>query len=148
MDNRRILHMPKSEGARNLICPREYILFGQECFIAACFNHQCAQIVAGDVIHDEIIAWTVGEEIRHLGKIGMIETRKNSCLAQKLIAGFFAYIFREGTIVFDFLQSTLATLETNIVCKVNGSHATLPNALADLIATAQYLPSLERREQS
>jgi hypothetical protein len=78
----------------------------------------------------------------------MIETRQYGCLAQELVAGFLSNVFREGTVVFNFLQRTLAALETGVVCKVNGPHATLANAFSDFIAAAQYLPALEGWEQS
>jgi hypothetical protein len=140
--------MEKNKRARQLICPRKHIFFWQEGFVTARFDQQSAQILAGDVIHHEIIARSVGEKIGNFGEIGVIETRKDSCLAQKLVAGFFSDIFREGAIVFDFLQRTLAALEASIIRKINGSHAALANAFADLITTSQYLPTLERREQS
>jgi hypothetical protein len=78
----------------------------------------------------------------------MIETRKDGRLAQKLVAGFFSDFFREGAVVFDFLERALAAFETGIFGKVNGSHSTLSDPFLDPVTAAQHLPVFEGWEHS
>jgi hypothetical protein len=73
----------------------------------------------------------------------MIETRKNSSLAKELFAGFASYFFREGAVVFDFLQGTLTSLEPRVIGKVNRTHAALTDPFTDLVAATQDLPVLQ-----
>jgi hypothetical protein len=66
----------------------------------------------------------------------MVKARENSRLAQELFAGFFSYVLREGAVVFDLFQSAFATLETDVIGQVDGTHAALTDPFADLVATA------------
>ena len=137
----------KVERIGDLVRPGEHFFFLEERLVAACFQQQSAQILAGDIVHDQVIARTVRKEIRDFWQVGMVETRENSSLAQELFAGFFSYVFREGAVIFDFLQRALTSLETGIVGKVDGTHAALTDPFPDLVAAAQYLPVLEGWEQ-
>src|SRR5512132_2440333 len=78
----------------------------------------------------------------------MIKARQDSGLAQELLTGFIANFFRESAVVFDLFQSTLSTLQASILGKINGSYSALTDSLTDLVAATQYLPILERWEQS
>jgi hypothetical protein len=76
----------------------------------------------------------------------MIETRKNSCLAQ-VIAASAPNIFGESGFVFHFLQRALAALEAGVIGEINGPHPALTDPFSDLITATQYLPSLEGWKQ-
>src|SRR5688572_9122544 len=77
----------------------------------------------------------------------MVETRQHCCLAQKLIAGLIANIFRKGAVVLDFLQRALAALQSGVVGEIDRAHSALTDPLSNFIAAAQYLPVLKRWEQ-
>ena len=119
----------------------------RKIFFSTGFQQQSSQIIARDKIHNEIIARPIGKEIGNFWQVGMIKTRENSCLAQKLFAGLISDIFREGVVILDLFQRALAALETDVIGEINGPHSALTNPLADLIATAQHLPVLEGWEQ-
>src|SRR5687767_4343305 len=141
--NRWILHVQECEGIRDLFCPCQHFLFGQEFFMSASLHHQCAQVTAWHIIHYEVVAGTMREEIRDLWQVGVIETRKHSSLAQELLAGFISNFFREGTVVLNFLQRAFTTLEAGIIGQINGTHSALTDPFTDLVAPAQDLPAFE-----
>jgi hypothetical protein len=74
----------------------------------------------------------------------VVHARKHSGLAEKLFAGLFQDFVREVAIVAYFLYGAEPTREPQIVGQVNGTHSTLTDSFADLVATTQNLPVLER----
>ena len=127
-----------------LKCPTQHLIFCEECFVVAGFEHNSAQVVTGDVIHNKIIAQTIGEEIRDFGQVGMIEARKNRGLTQELLAGLFEYIIRHAAVVLHFFESTQASFQPQIIGKINGTCTALPNPFTDLISASQDLVILQR----
>jgi hypothetical protein len=73
----------------------------------------------------------------------MVQPRKHSSLAQKLLAGFPENFLSESTVVFNFLKRTAATFQSQVLSKVNISHAACTDALTDFITTAKYLSNFE-----
>jgi hypothetical protein len=147
MHDGRFLAVKESKCVGDLIRPPEHLFFTEKLFASTGVHQESAKVLAGHVIHNDIIARTVRENIRDFRQVGMVKTRKNSGLAQELFAGLLSYIFREGVVVFDFLQGALASLETLVVGKVNGSHAAFSDAFSNFIAATQYLLILEGWEQ-
>src|SRR6266508_1820561 len=76
MNNRRLLHVQERKGTCKLVGPGEHIFFWQEGFVESFYNHERPQMLAREVIHNEISERNVGKEIKNFGKVGMIETRK------------------------------------------------------------------------
>jgi hypothetical protein len=75
----------------------------------------------------------------------MVQTRKDSCLAQELVAGFCQDLIREVAVVFYFLKRTFAPFQAYVIGQVNIPHSTLANALNDAITTSQDLPRFDRK---
>src|SRR5581483_1411478 len=105
-------------------------------------------IVAGNIIHDEIIARAVREIICDFWKIGMIETRENSGLAQGLLAGLFTNIVREVAVVFHFFQRAQTSLQPQIISQINGTCAALSDSFTDPVTAMQDLAVFQCEGQS
>ena len=108
------------------------------------FEHQRAQVFAGHKIHHQVIAAANGEEIGYFGQVGVIQARKDSRLAQELLAGFAHQIHGKRAVVFDLFQGAQAPFKTKIIGQVDAAHAPLANDPANLITTAQDFPSFKR----
>ncbi|MPM65383.1 hypothetical protein SDC9_112279 [bioreactor metagenome] len=128
--------MQVSKCIRKLISPIQNIRFGDEAFLLLCLGHDGAQIFSGHIIHHQVITGAIGEKVRNLGQIGMVQPGQNSGLSKKLIAGFLHRLCRKGTVMLHFFESALAPFQPQVICKVNTSHTTLANDAANAVATS------------
>jgi hypothetical protein len=74
----------------------------------------------------------------------VVEARKNSRLAQELLAGFAQDFFGQAAVMLDFLKSTTPSSKHTIISEVNVAHTSLANALADGVTFTQHLTRFER----
>ena len=140
VDDGRFLVVQVIQRICNLICPSQHFLFIEKGVFAPRILHELTQVFAGDVVHHQIVAGIDRKEIGNFGKVGMIETRENRCLAKELFAGLCKHILWQRPIVFDFFKRAEAPLQTGIFCKVNIARAALPDLFTDNVALTQGLP--------
>jgi uncharacterized membrane protein (DUF441 family) len=93
-----------AKGVDDLYCPVKYHAFVQLLAARVAGLEQLPQIVAGHKVHYQVVAAVVGEEVRHLGQIGVVQLGEDAGLLQKLLVGLLAQLIRQVRIGQHFLQ--------------------------------------------
>ena len=132
------------QGVANLTRPVQDLLLWYEALIAAGIEHDGAQILAGHIVHYQIVARPAGEEVGNFGEVGVIEARQNGSLPQKLLPGILSYILRKAAVILHLFESTEASFQSYIVGKINRACAALSDPFSDLIAGTQDFAGFQR----
>lgn len=139
MYHRRVLAVHVIQRIEQLIRPVQYLLLVKKLVLALRLTQNLVQVAAFDKIHDEILAAVVGEVVRHLGQVGMIEPGQGAGLDAKLLGKlrqiFLVRRFGEGGQ--HLLDGADAARQAHVAGLVNGPHPSLAHQFQNFVTAAQ-----------
>ena len=134
VQDRRFLAVQKDQSIGDLFGPRQHLTLRQELLALAGFDHQSAQVFAGDVVHHQKIAFVLSKNIGDLRQVGMVEAGEHVGLALELLAGLVLGVRRQRGVQPDLFDGAQAAFQAQIVGLVDAAHPAAADKPLDAVA--------------